>query len=948
MLQHLFVTLTLLLLTPSSAAVLGIDFGTNRIKVAAVVPGKSFEIVLDEASKRSHPSLVVFDDDVRQYGTSASSLVTKRPLRSFLQFSRLLGKPSDTQLIQQLQSNSIFNEIIPDEKRNTVRFVSPYYDPSQVDVSSEDQDSDEEPSIENAANILNIIASEPSISVEEVATMKLKHIKKMAETETESDIKDCVITVPEYWSYKERQALLDASQMAGLNVLGLINENTAAALQYALKRDYQENKTEIVIFYNMGATATKVSIVKYFSIQAGKKKKSKKTNPGKGAFEVLAVSWDETLGAVSFDQVLAQIIIERAFEALSQRKTVKEDFTDKTFQYKLRKDPRFTARVRNAATRAKKILSANTETFVSIEGLYADEDFSTTITRELLYELSEDLFARSTVPLKDAVRISGYNKEDVDSIVLVGGGTRIPKIRSLLTTFLEKPLKEDLNADEAPAFGAAFRAANLSSTFRVRAVGMDDITPFAVGVRLKDLRPSEDDEKPFKKRGSLFNENNHLFRRRAVTLKHAKDLRVELFYEKSAPLPTDTSRDLGYYEISGIPKAITKYHSERYNVTELPKVSLSFLLDANGVVDLVAATASFTEWVTEEKVIKKKKKESDEEVETESDTESSEDASETDSDKEESTSEDSEKEKETESEPEVSDKEVELIPRKRTHRVELNVQRNLPEDVASMSSADFALSAKILLELDERDRSVRETADARNELESYIFESRNRLYEEKNVEKVSTESEREDFIQVLTESEDWIWDVEKESSGIYKAKTRELKKIGNPLFTRADEINARPAAIDAAGKTLGQLYESVEMLRVNYTWVNATEVDRLNNKTKKVEKWLNMKIEDQDEKSLLEAPAFFSYEVYNQLQPVVEYAKKLLSRPKPYNWGKKKKAKNGTNATTDGNKTQKGEGEEEKLTADIKVDASLGEEDVDESDENVEQEEGDDDDEEKK
>lgn len=155
--------------------------------------------------------------------------MTRRPLRSFLQFSRLLGKPFDTEMLKELESNFMFNEVVKDEKRNTIRFVSPYYDPSQAtdDDSPDDDTESEEASDENA---LNIIASEPSISVEEIATMKLKHIKNMAEKETEADIKDCVITVPEFWSIKERQALLDASQMAGLNVLGLINENTAGLL----------------------------------------------------------------------------------------------------------------------------------------------------------------------------------------------------------------------------------------------------------------------------------------------------------------------------------------------------------------------------------------------------------------------------------------------------------------------------------------------------------------------------------------------------------------------------------------------------------------------------------------------------------------------------------------------------------------------------------------------
>merc|ERR1712228_1013076 len=246
---------------------------------------------------------------------------------------------------------------------------------------------------------------------------------------------------------------------------------------------------------------------------------------------------------------------------------------------------------------------------------------------------------------------------------------------------------------------------------------------------------------------------------------------------------------------------------------------------------------------------------------------------------------------------------------------------------------DFASSAKILLELDERDRSVVETADARNELESYIFESRNRLYEEKNVQKVTTEDERTDFLKVLEESEDWIWDVEDENAGVYKGKIRELKKTGNAMFLRADEIDARPAAIDAAGKTLSNLLESVEVLRTNYTWVNGTEVDKL---AKKAKKWLNDKIEEQDEKTLLETPAFFSYEVYYKIEPIVESAKKLLSRPKPYGWGKKKKTKNGTNTTTTSTNTT-----EEDLTTKIEVDEEA--ENENENEETTEDEEVDND-----
>ena len=157
-----------------------------------------------------------------------------------------------------------------------------------------------------------------------------------------------------------------------------------------------------------------------------------------GAFEVLAQSWNETLGGINFDRVIANLVIERAFIALANRKHLNVDFGDSQFQDNMRIDPKFTARIMRAATKTKEILSANKETMVSIEGIYDDEDFRTTITRDELYEKCGDLFVRALKPLENAVASSGYDKEDIESIVLVGGSTRIPKIREMLTKFLGK------------------------------------------------------------------------------------------------------------------------------------------------------------------------------------------------------------------------------------------------------------------------------------------------------------------------------------------------------------------------------------------------------------------------------------------------------------------------------------------------------------------------------
>lgn len=220
-----------------------------------------------------------------------------------------------------------------------------------------------------------------------------------------------------------------------------------------------------------------------------------------------------------------------------------------------------------------------------------------------------------------------------------------------------------------------------------------------------------------------------------------------------------------------------------------------------------------------------------------------------------------------------------------------------------------------LLELDERDRSVMETADAKNALESYIFESRNRMYEDSDVEKVTTEEQRDEFMNALKEAEDWIWDgwfwfgwccaceslhfvcvycsVEDETAAIFNSKARELKTVGGPIFMRSDEYALRPSVIDATGKVLGQLYRHIEMLEVNYTWVSSNDTVKLMQQTTRLEEWFNERIVEQETKLLTEEPAFSAREVQRRLQPVMELAKKLLSRPKPYEFDRKKRKSNG-------------------------------------------------------
>ena len=700
-------------------------------------------------------------------------------MKSFSYFTPFLGKEYSDEIINDYNNLYLFNELIKDVDKGIIRFKSPYYDEisSNNDNNKKACDDDDE-SCNNDDDKDPVITAE-SYSVEEITSMKLKHIKSISEQELGGNIEitDCVITVPEYWTMKQRQSLLDSAKIAGLNVLGLINENTAAALQYALRGSL--NETETIMLYNMGALSTKVSIVQFESVVT-KKKKGK--NQTMNIFNVLSQSWDETLGTLNFDDIIIKYVINEAKTLLTNK--ISDLDYDKVLQ-----NPRFTARIKIAANRAKKVLSANNEAFIGIEGIYKDIDYKGTITRDYLYEQGNklNLFTRANDVMDEALKNGKLNKDNITAIVLIGGGTRIPRIRQILTDYLGKPFRENLNSDEAPAFGACFRAANLSSTFQVRKVPMTDISPFGYGVRLSNLEDNyqdilnDDDKKYWGKRGSLFKVGNALFRRRAVTLHHDKDLRVVLSYENNSPLPKYINNELGYYQITGIEKSIKKYITDvdnKYNITDLPKVSISFLLNADSMVQLVTASATYTEYITETVPKKKSKKK---------------DSNETNSDSNDTDSETTTDDSDSNADETESNEEMETVTKKRTHKTELKVKKFF--DFVK-TEEEVRKSKKILLELDDRDRSVIDTANARNDLESFIFDSRNRIYDDKKIEKVSTEDERENILKILSETEDWIFDVEKESVGVYKKKLTE-----DPAFY-SREVYMKLEPIMSYGKKL--------------------------------------------------------------------------------------------------------------------------------------------------
>jgi len=725
--------------------------------------------------------------------------------------------------------------------------------------------------------------------------------------------------------------------LAGLNVLDIINENSAAALYYGIERAYDVNKTETFILYNMGGSSTKVSVMEYSAYTKNITKRKSKTI---GQVNVLSHAWDETLGGNAFDAVLVEMTKKTAEEQLGTELGSKE---------------RAMARLRKAAEKGKRVLSANKDAVFRITSLWDDQDFKQKITRDEFMEESQALLDRVLPPIDVALERSGKTKDDIIGIVLMGGGSRIPKIQELLYGYLDKELKKDLNTDEAAALGAAFRAANESTQFQVRKIGFVDTSALTVHAthinNFADYEASLEDDsidltELFHKSAEIFESGHVLKKRKSVSFKHDKELYVSIAHDENDPLPSGTHHHIDHYNVSGIERAVKEY-SEK-NVTDTrPNIRLSFLADGSGVVRLAKAMATFQENVevavprtppkseTDDKKKKKKKgkkdkgekddkKEEGEKAEGEKEGEgektegdSSEDSTEkesapeteeekkdeekTEEKTEEGAGEESKGDETVEKTDDAAKNETKPEPPKIEYDYEWKVKkrkvtlkiRSLGSDVRPLTREQKKQSNKVLMELDEADRAIRETAHAFNDLEAYILEHRPMLYEDEDefVMQVSEEETREELISLLTETEDWLYDEEEPSAGKFKAKLREIQKLVQPIFSRAYELSNRDKAVTWGTDQIAFIRKAIANLTAEMDWVPKEEFEKATNSTNQFEVWLNKKVEEQKEKTLLETPAFSVEQVQRKVDKIVDAVKLISKRPKPPPPPKKEKKK---------------------------------------------------------
>ncbi|KAK2011218.1 hsp70-like protein [Colletotrichum eremochloae] len=653
-------------------SVVGVDFGTLKT-VIAVARNRGVDVICNEVSNRATPSVVGFGPKSRYLGESAKTQEISNLKNTVSSIKRLAGRA--------------FND--PDAQLEQQYITAPLVDVNgQVGVE------------------VNYLGKKEKFTNTQLIAMFLSKIKQTTQAEIKLPVSDLVMSVPAWFTDIQRRAIIDAAEIAGLKLLRLMNDTTAAALGWGITKldlPAPEEQPRRVAFIDIGHSNYTASIVEF----------------KKGELAVKGTAFDRHFGGRDFDKALVDHL--------------GKEFSGK-YKIDIHSNGRAMARTIAAAEKCKKILSANQQAPVNIESIMNDVDVSAMITRQEFEAMVEPLLARVHVPLEQALAEAKLTKDDIDVIEVIGGGSRVPALKERIQAFFGKTLSFTLNQDEAVARGAAFSCAILSPVFRVRDFTVQDIMSYPIEFTWEKAPDIPDEDTSL----TVFNRGNVLPSTKILTFYRKQPFDLEARYAKPQDLPGKINPWIGRFSVKGV-KADGK--------DDFMICKLKARVNIHGVLNVESGY-----YVEDQEV--------EEEVKDEENGEKKDpDAMETDN-------------------KEDAPKKVRKV-KKQVRKGDLPIVSGTASLSDAARTSLFEKESSMVME----DKLVADTEEKKNELETFIYDLRNKLDDQ--YAEFASDEEKTKIKEKLEQTEDWLYDEGDDTTkAVYIAKIDEIRAMAGPIIQR--------------------------------------------------------------------------------------------------------------------------------------------------------------------